>query len=130
VIGYIHDIRGSALSLISIADAKGSRQGGSVKGTIKGTMAFNREDHGMTNGIPFAKIADTVEVTVDLTGTRVCGLRWSLNNRQPATLLAAALRARIMEYGGRGICERGSRNQKPSLISSKPPADPSKMEIH
>ena len=28
---------------------------------------------GMTNGIPFVKIADTVEVTVDLKGKRVSG---------------------------------------------------------
>jgi hypothetical protein len=42
------------------------------------------------------KIADTVEVTVDLKGKRVSGLRWSLSNRQPATLPAAA---RDANYG-------------------------------
>ena len=40
----------------------------------------------MTKGIPFVKIADTVEVTVDLKGKRVSSLRWSLSNRQHATL--------------------------------------------
>ena len=33
-----------------------------------GLCAFNRKDYGMTKGIPFVKIADTVEVTVDLKG--------------------------------------------------------------
>ena len=36
-------------------------------------MAFNRNDYGMTKGIPFVKIADTVEVTVNLKGKRVSG---------------------------------------------------------
>ena len=49
----------------------------------------------MTKGIPFVKIADTVEVTVDLKGKRVSSLRWSLSNRQPATLPAAALRREL-----------------------------------
>jgi polyisoprenoid-binding protein YceI len=42
-------------------------------GTIKGTMAFDRKQYGMNSGIPFIKIADRVEVTVDLTGKRVSG---------------------------------------------------------
>ncbi len=46
---------------------------GTGTGEIKGTMAFNRKDYGMTKGIPFVKIADTVEVTVDLIGKRVSG---------------------------------------------------------
>jgi len=46
---------------------------GTGSGRIQGTMAFNRKDYGMTKGIPFVKIADTVEVTVDLTGKRVSG---------------------------------------------------------
>ena len=29
-------------------------------------MAFDRKDYGMNSGIPFIKIADRVEVTVDL----------------------------------------------------------------
>jgi hypothetical protein len=36
-------------------------------------MAFDREDYGMTKNIPFVKIADTVEVTVDLKAKRVSG---------------------------------------------------------
>jgi len=46
---------------------------GTGSGEIRGTMAFNRKDYGMTKGIPFVKIADTVEVTVDLKGKRVSG---------------------------------------------------------
>jgi len=46
---------------------------GTGTGQIQGTMAFNRKDYGMTKGIPFVKIADTVEVTVDLKGKRVSG---------------------------------------------------------
>jgi hypothetical protein len=36
-------------------------------------MAFDRKDYGMTKGIPFIKIADRVEVTVDLKATRTAG---------------------------------------------------------
>ena len=46
---------------------------GTGTGQIQGTMAFNRKDYGMTKGIPFVKIANTVEVTVDLKGKRVSG---------------------------------------------------------
>jgi polyisoprenoid-binding protein YceI len=46
---------------------------GTGTGEITGTMAFDRKDYGMTKGIPFVKIADTVEVTVDLKGKRVSG---------------------------------------------------------
>jgi len=50
---------------------------GSGKGTghgeITGTMAFDRKDYGMNSGIPFIKIADRVEVTVDLIADRVSG---------------------------------------------------------
>jgi polyisoprenoid-binding protein YceI len=46
---------------------------GTGSGTIKGTMAFNRKQYGMNSGIPFIKIADRVEVTVDLKGKRVSG---------------------------------------------------------
>lgn len=42
-------------------------------GAINGTMAFDRKDYGMNKGIPFVKIADRVEVTVDLKGKRVSG---------------------------------------------------------
>jgi len=46
---------------------------GPGSGTIKGTMAFDRKDYGMTKGIPFIKIADRVEVTVDLKAKRTSG---------------------------------------------------------
>ena len=46
---------------------------GTGSGTIKGTMAFDRKDYGMNSGIPFIKIANRVEVTVDLIGKRVSG---------------------------------------------------------
>jgi polyisoprenoid-binding protein YceI len=46
---------------------------GTGSGAIKGTMAFDRKDYGMNKGIPFVKIADRVEVTVDLKGKRVSG---------------------------------------------------------
>ena len=39
---------------------------GSGVGTINGSMAFDRKDYGMNAGIPFVKIADRVEVSVDL----------------------------------------------------------------
>jgi polyisoprenoid-binding protein YceI len=46
---------------------------GSGHGEIKGTMAFDRKEYGMNSGIPFIKIADRVEVTVDLLADRVSG---------------------------------------------------------
>ena len=46
---------------------------GTGTGAITGTMAFDRKEYGMNSGIPFIKIADRVEVTVDLYGKRVSG---------------------------------------------------------
>jgi len=46
---------------------------GTGSGVINGTMAFDRKDYGMNSGIPFIRIADRVEVTVSLTGSRVSG---------------------------------------------------------
>jgi polyisoprenoid-binding protein YceI len=46
---------------------------GTGKGAIKGTMAFDRKDYGMNSGIPFVKIADRVEVNVDLKVNEVSG---------------------------------------------------------
>src|ERR1700752_2290573 len=46
---------------------------GTGSGSIKGVMAFDRKEYGMNSGIPFIKIADRVEVTVDLKGKRVSG---------------------------------------------------------
>jgi polyisoprenoid-binding protein YceI len=42
-------------------------------GEIKGTMSFDRKDYGMNGGVPLVKIADRVEVTVDLKVKRVSG---------------------------------------------------------
>ena len=46
---------------------------GTGSGTIKGIMAFDRKDYGMNSGIPFIKIADRVEVDVDLKAKQVSG---------------------------------------------------------
>jgi polyisoprenoid-binding protein YceI len=46
---------------------------GTGTGAIKGTMAFDRKEYGMNSGIPFIKIADRVEVDIDLIGKRVSG---------------------------------------------------------
>lgn len=46
---------------------------GTGSGEIKGTMAFDRKEYGMNSGIPFIKIADRVEVSVDLKVERVSG---------------------------------------------------------
>jgi polyisoprenoid-binding protein YceI len=46
---------------------------GTGSGEIKGTMAFDRKDYGMTSGIPFMKIADRVEVNINLKAKRVSG---------------------------------------------------------
>jgi len=42
-------------------------------GTITGVMAFDRKEYGMNSGIPFIKVADRVEVNVDLRYKRVSG---------------------------------------------------------
>ena len=46
---------------------------GGGSGAIKGTMVFDRKDYGMNSGIPLVKIADHVEVTLDLNVKRVSG---------------------------------------------------------
>jgi polyisoprenoid-binding protein YceI len=46
---------------------------GTGSGAIQGTMAFDRREYGMNSGIPFIRIADRVEVTVDIKGKRVSG---------------------------------------------------------
>ena len=43
------------------------------EGEVKGTMAFDRKEFGMNRGIPFIKIADRVEVTVNLKAKRISG---------------------------------------------------------
>ena len=46
---------------------------GTGSGTIERTMAFDRKQYGMNSGIPFIKIADRVEVSVNLKAKRVSG---------------------------------------------------------
>jgi polyisoprenoid-binding protein YceI len=46
---------------------------GTGSGVINGSMAFDRKDYGMNSNIPFIKIADHVEVDVDLKATRTSG---------------------------------------------------------
>jgi polyisoprenoid-binding protein YceI len=46
---------------------------GTGSGTIAGTMAFDRKQYGMNSGIPFIKIANRVEVSVNLKANRVSG---------------------------------------------------------
>ncbi len=46
---------------------------GTGVGAITGTMAFDRKQYGMNSGIPFIKIADRVEVSIDLHAKRVSG---------------------------------------------------------
>jgi polyisoprenoid-binding protein YceI len=46
---------------------------GTGSGLIAGTMAFDRKDYGMNSGIPFIKVADRVEVSVNLKWQKVSG---------------------------------------------------------
>ena len=46
---------------------------GTGSGAIVGTTAFDRKEYGMNSGIPFIRIADRVEVSVDLKAKRVSG---------------------------------------------------------
>ena len=46
---------------------------GTGSGEIRGAMAFDRKDYGMNSGIPFIRIANRVEVDVDLHAKRVGG---------------------------------------------------------
>ena len=46
---------------------------GTSSGSIAGTMAFDRKDYGMNSNIPFIKIANRVEVDVELKWKRVSG---------------------------------------------------------
>jgi len=55
----------------TLADMAAAKAAG--EGEVKGTMAFDRKEYGMNSGIPFIKIADRVEVTVNLKAKRVSG---------------------------------------------------------
>jgi polyisoprenoid-binding protein YceI len=48
---------------------------GTGHGIVVGTMAFDRKDYAMNKGIPFIKIADRVEVNVNLIASQVSGPR-------------------------------------------------------
>jgi polyisoprenoid-binding protein YceI len=52
---------------------------GTGSGDIKGTMAFDRKQYGMNSGIPFIKIADRVEVNIDIFAKRISGPPVTLN---------------------------------------------------
>jgi len=55
-----------AESLTFNADREGS-------GEIKGTLDFDRRDFGLGGSIPFVRIADSVELTIDFKATRISG---------------------------------------------------------
>ena len=69
-VGGTFTIRGVSKPETLVLTASGE---GTGAGTIKGTMAFDRKDYGMNHGIPFIRIADRVEVDVDLQVKRVSG---------------------------------------------------------
>jgi polyisoprenoid-binding protein YceI len=53
---------------------------GTGLGTVKGTMAFNRKDYGVNGSIPLVKIADRVDVTVNLKVKRISGPALTFKN--------------------------------------------------
>ena len=63
-------IRGVTKTETLVGTASGE---GTGSGEIKGTMAFDRKDYDMNAHIPFIRIADRVEVTLDLKVKRVSG---------------------------------------------------------
>lgn len=56
---------------------------GKNSGEVKGTMAFDRRDYGINSRIPFIRIADRVEVTLDLKMKRVSGPPLVFNPMSP-----------------------------------------------
>jgi hypothetical protein len=64
---------------------------GTGAGEIKGSMAFDRKDYGMTHGIPFVTIADRIEVTVELKAKRVSGPAVVLKQQQATSRKVATL---------------------------------------
>jgi hypothetical protein len=65
--------------------------GGRAPGEIKGTMAFDRKQCGMNSGIPFIKIANRLEVSVNLKAKR-----WRLSS---ANLSSALAMIRVLDIG-------------------------------
>jgi polyisoprenoid-binding protein YceI len=53
-------------------------------GEIKGAMVFNRKTYGTKGGVPFIKIADHVDVDLDLKGKRVSSPPLDLHTSLPA----------------------------------------------
>jgi polyisoprenoid-binding protein YceI len=64
-------IRGATKQQTLTLNITGKR--GSGEGEIHGTMVFDRKDYGMNKGIPFVKIGDEVDVTVQLKVNRISG---------------------------------------------------------
>jgi len=46
---------------------------GTGHGELTGTMVFDRKAYGMKSDLPFVKLADRIEVTVDLKGDQISG---------------------------------------------------------
>jgi len=92
-------------------------------------MAFERKDYGRNKDVPFRKIADRAEVTVDLKWKRVSGPRWSLSNRQPVTLPAAALRRELWSMVDKESVNAATETTNHRWSAVSPFVDPFKMEI-
>ena len=60
---------------------------GTGAGEINGTMAFDRRNYGMNAGIPFMKIADRIEVTVNLKAQRISGLPVAPKSQAAGTMV-------------------------------------------
>ena len=68
---------------------------GTGAGEINGTMAFDRRDYGMNNGIPFIKIAERVEVTVNLKAQRISGPPVTVKPQPTGTTVPESLDAAV-----------------------------------
>jgi polyisoprenoid-binding protein YceI len=53
-------------------------------GEIEGKMTFNRKDYGMNKGIPFVKIGDHVDVTLNLKLKHTSGPQVDLTHHNKA----------------------------------------------
>ena len=65
---------------------------------INGTMAFDRRDYGMDSGIPFIKIAERVEVTVNLKAQRISGPPVTRKPQPAGTTVQESLDAAVGTY--------------------------------